>query len=104
MSDLVVQKIVEKPFNSAQDLIAAYLKENSKTLVKVLGVQCGDRVAMIEAKKKIKGVHGWKIVYGVQGKPNSQFLESKSTSPSSFTQSHYSSYNTNLITQTEYYK
>tara|TARA_Y100001956_G_C3979191_1_gene124336 strand:- start:158 stop:472 length:315 start_codon:yes stop_codon:yes gene_type:complete len=104
MSDLVVQKIVEKPFNSTQDLISIYQEENSKALVIVLGVRWGDRVAMIEAKKKVKGIHGWKIVYGVQGKPNSQFLESKSTSPNNFIQSHYSSYNTNLITQMEYYK
>ena len=104
MSDLVVQKIVEKSFNSAQDLIDIYLEENSKALVTVLGVRFGNRVAMIEAKKKVKGVHGWKIVFGVQGRPNSQFLESKSTSPSSFTKSHYSSYNTTLITKEEYYK
>ena len=58
MSDLVVQKIVEKPFNSAQDLISIYEEENSKALVAVLGVKFGDRVAMIEAKKKVKGVHG----------------------------------------------
>tara|TARA_B100001105_G_C22394798_1_gene446179 strand:+ start:61 stop:375 length:315 start_codon:yes stop_codon:yes gene_type:complete len=104
MSDLVVQKIVEKSFNSAQDLITIYLEENSKALVKVLGVKYGNRVAMIEAKNKVKGVHGWKIVFGIQGKPNSQLLESKSTSPNNFTQSHYSNYNTNLVTQAEYYK
>ena len=104
MADLVVQKIIDQQFNSAREIIEIYNNVNREQFVKVLGIRSGDTVAMIEPKKKVKGVHGWKIVFGVQGRPNSQCLESKSVSPNQFTQSHYSSYNTNLVTQEEYYK
>ena len=86
MTFVTTHKNVNATFNSAKELIEIYYQNPCK----VLGVINGNMLATIEAKRKLKGVNGFIITFGIKG-GKAQILESTAKSPYSFTQNHYTS-------------
>lgn len=84
MTTIFVHKIIDAPFNSVDDLKELFYTNAYNGIV--LGVRDGDRrLATVEQKKRINGICGWRISYGIDSRI-AYSLESKATDPSNFKQ------------------